>query len=293
MGRLEDICTNFAVARQFDGLSRVEAVRAAILELEQVRISRRNIDENLQKPLTTREAAALFTCLQKNGAAEQVSTGGSGFADYTFEISPGRVINIMTQQAAALAARSLDQDLDHPDVSFVTTLPRGFEASSVTVRRLPAIVDTIRGQVFGAESSVRIANPYFDPGLELVDDLASLPRRGVTTRILTRETGDSSGDARTSLNKMWRQIDTEHRELLEVRDLYEWDEHRGSQTFATHAKIVIVDDYVCYVGSANLTDTSLSSNFEFGVLVEGELVSDAVSVFDEIFDYASSVDFPL
>lgn len=293
MDRPEGICTNFAVARQFEDVNRVVDIRKAIFEMNQTLISRSDLNTCLDVPLSTRESAALFTCLQKNGAAEQVSTGGGGFADYTFRLELENTIRILTQQAATLAAGSIEDDSDETGISFVATLPGGFEPSSARVRELPSIIDTIRGQVFDANHSVRIANPYFDPSLELVDDLASLPRRGIETQILTRETADNDSDARTSLNKMWAQIDPTHRELLQVRDLYEWDDHTGSQSFATHAKIVVVDETVCYIGSANLTDTSLSTNFEFGVLVEGELVADAVAVFDEVFDYARPVKFPL
>ena len=292
MDRPEEICTNFAVARQFDDPDRILAIREAIFEVQQTRISRSDIDGHLETPLSNREAASVFTCLQKNGAASQVSSGG-GFANYTFEIQPEAAVRILTQQAAALAANPVNEAVEDSTVSFVVTLPAGFEPNSAKVQRQPAIIDTIRGQVFNAESSVRIANPYFDPSLELVDDLASLPRRGVETRILSRETGRVGGDARVSLNKMWEQIDSEQRELLKVKDLYEWDDHRGVQSFATHAKIVIVDEFVCYVGSANLTDNSLSTNFEFGVVVEGELVSEAVAVFDAIFEYARPVELPI
>ncbi|WP_197409824.1 phospholipase D-like domain-containing protein, partial [Haloferax profundi] len=182
-----------------------------------------------------------------------------------------------------IAADARSTPTDQNDiVEFVATLPGGFEPTSARVRSVPDIASTIRNQVFDADSSVRIANPYFDPSLELVSDLASLPRRGVETHLLTRETADEEGDTRTTLNKMWDLIDEEHRDNFEVRDLYRWDEKQGSQAFATHAKIVIVDERVCYVGSANLTDTSLSTNFEFGVVVEGDIVEGAATVFDEV-----------
>jgi cardiolipin synthase/putative cardiolipin synthase len=92
---------------------------------------------------------------------------------------------------------------------------------------------------------------------------------------------------------MWDMIDEEHRGNFQVRDLYRWDEKQGSQAFATHAKIVIVDERVCYVGSANLTDTSLSTNFEFGVVVKGNIVNNAVTVFDEVFEYSYPVGLPI
>ncbi|CDK39123.1 phospholipase D Active site motif domain protein [Halorubrum sp. AJ67] len=282
------------MVRQFDALDRVFAIRNAILALNRRDVTRADVDRELETPLTTREAAALFTCLQKNGAATQSEVDERGFASYTFEVDPPEVDRVLTQQAAVIAADSRSSQTDQDDsVEFVATLPGGFEPTSARVHSIPDIASTIRNQVFDADSSVRIANPYFDPSLELVSDLASLPRRGVETQLLTRETTDEEGDTRTTLNKMWNLIDEEHRDNFEVRDLYRWDEGQGSQAFATHAKIVIVDDRICYVGSANLTDTSLTTNFEFGVVVEGDIIKDAVTVFDEVFEYSYPVDLPL
>lgn len=288
------ICTNFAVVRQFDDLDRVVAIRDAILALERSDVTREDVDRELETPLTTREAAALFTCLQKNGAATQSATDERGFASYTFEVDPPEVNRVLTQQAATIAADSHSSKRGQYDAfKFVATLPGGFEPASAQVRSIPDIGSTIRNQVFDADSSVRIANPYFDPSLELVSDLASLPRRGVETQVLTRETADEEGDTRTTLNKMWNLIDEDHRDNFEVRDLYRWDESQGSQAFATHAKVVIVDDRVCYVGSANLTDTSLSTNFEFGAVVEGDIVEEAATVFNEVFEYSYPVNLPI
>jgi cardiolipin synthase/putative cardiolipin synthase len=282
------------VVRQFDDVDRVVAVRDTILALNHSDVTRADIDGRLETPLTTREAAALFTCLQKNGAATQSATDEQGFAAYTFEVNPHEVDRVLTQQAAVIAGDSSSSQIRQEDVvEFVATLPGGFDPTSARVRSIPDIASTIRSQVFDADSSIRIANPYFDPSLELVSDLASLPRRGVETRLLTRESAEEEGNTRTTLNKMWDLIDEEHRDNFEVRDLYRWDETQGSQAFATHAKIVIVDEKVCYVGSANLTDTSLSTNFEFGVVVEGEIVEDAATVFDEVLEYSHPVNLPI
>ena len=290
----DQICTNFAVVRQFDDLDRIVTIRETILSLDRSTVSRADVDRGLQTPLTTREAAALFTCLQKNGAATQSATDDRGFANYTFEVDLPEVNRVLTQQASVIASEGQSiQREQNESVEFVATLPGGFEPTSDRVRTIPDIATTIRNQVFDADSSVRIANPYFDPSLELVSDLASLPRRGVETRVLTRETAEQKGDTRTTLNKMWDSIDEAHKDNLEVRDLYRWDENEGAQAFATHAKIVIVDDRVCYVGSANLTDTSLSTNFEFGVVVEGGIVETATKVFDEVFEYSNLVDLPI
>jgi len=80
---------------------------------------------------------------------------------------------------------------------------------------------------------------------------------------------------------------------LKIRDLYEQDDKTGRQAYATHAKIAIADTEVCYLGSANLTDMSLSNNFELGVLLRGDSVDVAVDVFDAVFDFSREVELPL
>jgi cardiolipin synthase/putative cardiolipin synthase len=151
----------------------------------------------------------------------------------------------------------------------------------------------LRKLFFDADSVVRIANPYFDPNPSVVGDIASLPNRGVTTKILTRETESASPKLVSALNSVYEQIAPENRHRLRIRDLYEQDDETGRQAYATHAKVVIADESLCYLGSANLTDMSLSNNFELGVILRGETVKTAVDVFDAAFGFARDVKLPL
>jgi phosphatidylserine/phosphatidylglycerophosphate/cardiolipin synthase-like enzyme len=73
-----------------------------------------------------------------------------------------------------------------------------------------------------------------------------------------------------------------------IRDFYETS-RSGHQTGAVHAKIITVDDKRCYIRSANLTNLNLRGNFEFGVILEGELVHEVTEVFDAIFARADTV----
>lgn len=290
------LARDYMIVNHFDDPARILAIRDAIHCLDDLAtVSRHDLDAHLSIPLSSREAAALFTCLQKNGAAVQVVVSEREYADYSFELDREESSSVLDQQAVVLDATRSDSETadDAIETSFVATLPQGFEASSTSVRSLPRILSTIRTRLFDAEKTVRVANPYFDPTLELVDDLAGLPRRGIQTRILTRETAEGGDDRCETLNRMWEQIEPDSKSNLEVRDLYESDAETGAHTYATHAKMVVVDGAFCYVGSANLTGTSLSSNFEFGVLVEGSVVEEAVQTFDEIFEYARGVEFPL
>jgi cardiolipin synthase/putative cardiolipin synthase len=90
---------------------------------------------------------------------------------------------------------------------------------------------------------------------------------------------------------MTEQLSVAEREHLEVRELFHRDVRTGRQAYATHAKMLVVDRQLCYIGSANLTVTSLSSNFELGIVLEGPEVATATAVFDAVFDAATPVGF--
>jgi phosphatidylserine/phosphatidylglycerophosphate/cardiolipin synthase-like enzyme len=141
-----------------------------------------------------------------------------------------------------------------------------------------------------ATDTVRIANPYFDDTEHVLDDLAALPRRGVNLKLVTREvdTDDPNQSAVDAIEEITGQLLDDERKHLLVRDFYDTDRY-DKQLGATHAKAVIIDEQIAYLGSANLTRLSLTGNFELGVLLRGELVADLVAVFDAMFDYARPI----
>jgi cardiolipin synthase/putative cardiolipin synthase len=229
-----------------------------------------------------------------NGVANQKG-GGQSFADYSFIVECGPAARVLESQRIAKVA--LDEagvtaeTNESSQVELTATFPPGIHEERMSdVRPLSS---DLRKLFFDADSVVRIANPYFDPNPSVVGDIASLANRGVTTRILTRETESASSKLVSALNSVYEGTDPENRHRLRVRDLYERDDETGRQAYATHAKVVIADRDICYLGSANLTDTSLSNNFELGVLLQGKTVKVAVDVFDAVFDLAREVKLPL
>ena len=61
----------------------------------------------------------------------------------------------------------------------------------------------------------------------------------------------------------------------------------GYETF--HAKVFLSDDRMAYIGSANMTQASLSVSMELGVLLKGDSVKTLVSVVDAILSIAPSL----
>lgn len=286
---------DYTIARGIEDRALIERLRAYLAEHEQqhVELSRTDLEEGLGREITKQDAECLFTGLVLCGVAEQESAGAT-FSDYSFVIDTRVAAQILRDQLVARAAiDTTTADSSNPDdtVELAATFPPEFE--QIEAVSVVAISDELRQLFFDAEESVRIANPYFDPDETVIRDIAALAARGVETRLLTRETDSGTRGLATTLNRIHGIISDSQRELFTVRDFFERDAETGQQAFATHAKVAIADEKLCYIGSANLTRTSLSSNFELGVILRGELATDAARIFDRVFDLAREVDLPL
>ncbi len=292
-----DFEIDFTIAQGVSDAGLLPALRDYFAERSErsIEVDRTELNSSLDAgQLTKTDAESLFTGLVLSGVANQKG-GGRSFADYSFTVNCEPAARVLEAQRIARAALdevgTKSRRNRTPEVELTATFPPGIDHSVLTDVR--PLSDDLRRLFFDADSVVRIANPYFDPKPSVVGDIASLANRGVETKILTRETESGSSNLVSALNSVYEEVDPPNRHRLKVRDLYERDDETGRQAYATHAKIAISDSEVCYLGSANLTDTSLSNNFELGVLLRGENVDVAIEVFDAIFDFAGEVELPL
>ena len=295
-GRRSPTKIDYTIAYGFSDGDLLEELRYFFEEHEDVTIevNRADLSRGIGIDISKPDIERLFTGLVLNNAAEQASSSGT-FADYTFSIDTDEAARVLHEQAIARAAIDgmvprVNQSR-RTEIQLAATFPPHLGAPE-NVEVVP-IAGELRQLFFDTDEIIRIANPYFDPNPTMVGDLSSLAGRGVETRILTRQTEEGTAGLSKSLNSIHESIPHERRDQLIVRDLFERDSGTGRQAFATHAKIAIADDVFCYIGSANLTETNLSANFEMGVLVEGETVDDAIRIFDSVFAVARRVDLPL
>jgi cardiolipin synthase/putative cardiolipin synthase len=286
---------DFTIARGIHDAEKIKELRDyfASRRTAVVNTKRTALNDVLEKwaTLSKSEAESLFTGLVIAGVAEERG-GGSTFADYTFRVECGPSSKVLEGQR--IGRKAMEQVLAEQKESrtiLTATLPPAIRVDSDT--NLRPLSSDIRQLFFDADSVVRIANPYFDASPTVIGDIASLADRGVTTKILTRETSSNDPKLTSTLNTIHKKISPDKRHFLEVRDLYQENDRTGRQSYATHAKIAIADDSPCYVGSANLTEMNLSNNFEMGVLLWGEVVDDAIDVFNAVFDSARKVSLPL
>jgi cardiolipin synthase/putative cardiolipin synthase len=118
-------------------------------------------------------------------------------------------------------------------------------------------------------------------------------KKGVQVRVIGRELLDDRGeDTRNILPIQWlydRFKETGFEEQIEVRDFAKRDSASGQLVYALHSKIVLSDENACYIGSANVTETSLRFNFELGVVLKDELVLPVVQLVDYLWDASTHV----
>lgn len=288
------ICADFRIARHLtaDQIARIRdefAKRSTTVTADRDLVNEWLPDNDA---LSAGNAISLFVGLQKLGVAAE-SEPGRTYDEYVFEVDSSAAAATLDQQLVAnVSHESMRSREEFSSVELIGTFPDVVGELPTDVIDVLSFDLEIRDVLLEASESIRLANPYFDPGEEVLEDIASLPSNGVRTKILTRETNAPSTSLRKALNEVYGAIAPESRENLDVRDLYAKDSDRR-QVYATHAKVLVVDDEVCYIGSANLTRHSLTNNFELGILVRGPVVQQVSAVFDTVFASSTKVDLPL
>ena len=172
---------------------------------------------------------------------------------------------------------TLLSNLEWQKVEFISDAPgkndgsQGLSGGGEITERL---VDVVRN----AEKSVLIQSPYLVMPKGGVELFAELDARGVETRISTNSL--ASTDNIPAFSGYHRQ---RARLLNAGIDLYEYKPHPGVRktlverypelsnsdpVFALHAKSMVVDDRLIYIGTFNLDPRSANLNTEVGVLIE-------------------------
>lgn len=110
----------------------------------------------------------------------------------------------------------------------------------------------------GARETIILENAYVAPTREFKDALARAVRRGVKVRLIT--------NSRQSHNiKIVYAAYQQDLEQLAALGLEIW-EYQGSGTL--HAKNIVIDSKISYVGSYNLDPRSFALNLESGAIIE-------------------------
>lgn len=141
--------------------------------------------------------------------------------------------------------------------------------------------------IAAANLELTISSPYLDHGgVELLkNSLTSACKRQVHLRLLTRETS-SNEFGRTEGIKRLRTLTGNQ---LEVRDYHFTID--GRHRASVHTKLLLADNAIGYIGSAEIRRNAIINNFELGVIVQKPDTLDALSAFDTFWKIAEKVSF--
>lgn len=126
----------------------------------------------------------------------------------------------------------------------------------------------------GAKKSLKIMVPYVDPSFTALIALTNAPVRVLTVA------GEGRGNRASPVLERCAAIrDVSVRYLTERKD--------RALLYQMHSKLIISDGSAAYVGSANLTDTSIHYNLELGLVVADPITVERLTrLFDGLFDRA-------
>ena len=183
------------------------------------------------------------------------------------------------QYEAALILNEINTCSETPasGIEIVATIPAE-KAVGKRILEIGSIDGAIRRLLFSARKTILIVNPFFDifGAAALSGALLGRAEKGVSIRIIGRELINERGEETENLQPLqwlWDRFNESGLdERLELRDFAKRDPASGRLKYALHSKIVLCDENACYIGSANVTESSLRFNFELGVVLRDEIV---------------------
>lgn len=140
--------------------------------------------------------------------------------------------------------------------------------------------------IAAASHELTIASPYLDyGGIDLLKNiLANACKRGVRVRVLTRETAANDFGRTEGIRRLREMFG----DLLELRDYHFTVD--GRHRTSVHAKLLLADDALGYIGSAEIRRNAIANNFELGMVIQKPDTSNAMYAFDTFWRLATKVD---
>ena len=149
-------------------------------------------------------------------------------------------------------ARAVERARRHQSVSVVWTGPEsGVSSSRLTAAAVIELINAARSEILLVSYAT-----HTEPSISTA--LSAAVARGVAVTLLAERHED---------NPSYTALGTPFPGLDALR--LHWPAQSRPPGAALHAKIIVVDDQVALVGSANLTSRAMESNLECGILIRG------------------------
>lgn len=151
------------------------------------------------------------------------------------------------------AAHAVSRARQHQAVSVVWTGPEsGVSSSRLTAATVIDLINEARSEILLVSYATQT-----EPSISVA--LSAAAARGVAVTLLAERNADNPSYA-SSLSLPFPSV-----EALRLH----WPLVQRPSGAALHAKIIVVDDSLALVGSANLTGRAMESNLECGILIRG------------------------
>jgi phosphatidylserine/phosphatidylglycerophosphate/cardiolipin synthase-like enzyme len=174
--------------------------------------------------------------------------------------------------------------------SIVISKPRWQELGLSSLQLRNAYVESVqcfRTIIRSARQTLRICSPFIQSNVsdrsafpDLVDLLSEAFAKEVHVFLLSRELFGNRCKELNWLIELAESLNCQNNLSIVDYHLQDMDKRVIS---STHAKLLIADTTLAYIGSAELRKNSLSANFEVGCLISGPQVIGLCEIFDAMF----------
>jgi phosphatidylserine/phosphatidylglycerophosphate/cardiolipin synthase-like enzyme len=166
--------------------------------------------------------------------------------------------------------REMQELIDKPNSEIIMTIPQKIYQEFIKSHPpITSTADSYERLFSNAKKTIKILNPYIDASITSFLDKIN---KNVTIEIITISGKFSRTNPILERQKSIRDIHIKYLDEFE----------NGTQIFQLHAKLVIVDSNLIYVGSANFKETSLLHNLEAGITSKEKEI---IQRYEEIFDF--------
>lgn len=141
-----------------------------------------------------------------------------------------------------------------------------------------------------AKNEILICSPFLDYyGIQLfMPTLLKKVSEGVQIRIISRQISPEDPDTRNVQIKKIIQDFGKYKNNVFIRNYHYSGEHGINSS--THAKIVVCDYSLAYVGSGEIRNNSFNKNFELGIIIKGEEARKIGLIFDRIYSVSFDIE---
>ena len=181
------------------------------------------------------------------------------------------------------------------DMTVAITYPacnnRGIPAKNTFSQSTISLLDGIRGTIYEAQQQIVIISPYVaDDGLqELYFPLISKLKAGVQVKLISREL-DKTNDSRIRDVLKWIKNNLAEYEEFSLYD-YHFVSNGGHIDSTFHAKVVVSDDTVAYVGSGDIRRRAFVNNLEMGTIQRGYNAKVISSIINDVVGISKKYEF--